>query len=217
MVTDRILHHNVCISDKRFSVTVDLDSVVFRFVYTNDVSIEIFHSDQSYSIPYLDNIFFPYITIDLAVAAFTKSANESLCNKAVTDDFRPSCINSVCAILGLIILLGLYARIFRDIYFLKERLHNISISMKKSAVTIFLVILAYFACYLPHWMYNFMQIILDADLSYYETAFTIECLSYVLYALNTFFDPVIYSFRIPVIRKIYFQLWLKMKPLCAYR
>ena len=161
--------------------------------------------------------FFPYITIDLAVAAFTKSVNESLFHKAVTDDFRPSCINSVCAILGLIILLGLYARIFRDIYFLKERLHSISISMKKSAVTIFLVILAYFACYLPHWMYHFMQIILDADLSYYETAFTIECLSYVLYALNTFFDPVIYSFRIPVIRKIYFQLWLKMKPSCAYR
>ena len=152
----------------------------------------------------------PYIAVDMAVAAFTVSNNETVFHRAISDDFRPKCINSVCAVIGLFALLALYALIFRDIFQFTERLHSIRISLKKSAVTICLVILAYFICFLPLWMYNFIQLIVGADLSTDDTAFTIECLSYVLYALNTFFDPVIYSFRLPIIRNIYIKLWQKI-------
>ena len=158
----------------------------------------------------------PYFTIDMAAAAFTRTSNETLFNRAVTDDFRPNCINSVCAIIGLVLLLALYTHIFRDIFLFKDRLKHVRISIKKSAVTIFLVILVYFICFLPLWVYNFIQLIVGIDLSSSNTAFTIECLSYVLYALNTLFDPLIYAFRIPIIRNIYKQLWKKCSPINCY-
>ena len=152
----------------------------------------------------------PYFTFDMTVAAFTMSNNETVFHRAISDDFRPNCINSICAVIGLVVLLALYAQIFRDIFSFTERLQGIRISLKKSAVTICLVILVYFICFLPLWMYNFVQLIVGTDLSIDDTAFTIECLSYVLYALNTFFDPVIYAFRLPIIRNIYFKLWQKI-------
>ena len=152
----------------------------------------------------------PYFTVDITVAAFTMASNETVFQRAISDDFRPNCINSVCAVIGLVVLLALYAQIFRDIFSFTERLQSIRISLKKSAVTICLVILVYFICFLPLWMYNFIQMIVGTDLSFNDTAFTIECLSYVLYALNTFFDPVIYSLRLPIIRNIYFKLWPKI-------
>ena len=60
MVPGRILY-NMYISNKWFGVTVDIDSIVFRIVYTNNVSTEIFYFVQSYNIPrniilYLANI-----------------------------------------------------------------------------------------------------------------------------------------------------------------
>ena len=154
----------------------------------------------------------PFIIVDMAVAVFTASSNETVFHRAVADDFNPNCINSVCAVLGLFALLILYALIFRDIFLFKERLRSIRISLKKSAITICFVILAYFICFLPMWMYNFIQMIFGTHLAIInDTAFTIECLTDVLYALNTLFDPLIYAFRIPIIRNMYAKLWKKLK------
>ena len=153
----------------------------------------------------------PYMTLEVTVAAFTKSANATLISAIVSDDFKSNCINSICALLGLVVILVLYFRIFRDIYFLKSRLHRDRISMKKSAVTISLVILAYFMCYMPLWTYIFIEIVSDTDLSDDARGFVLECVAYVLYALNTLCDPIIYSFRIPVIRDLYFKAWSKIR------
>ena len=154
----------------------------------------------------------PFIMIDMAVAVFTASSNETIFHRAVADDFSPSCINSVCAVSGLLVLLTLYALIFRDIFLFKERLRTIRISLKKSAVTISFVILTYFLCFLPMWVFTFIQMIVGTHLAMInDTALTIECLCDILYALNTLFDPVIYAFRIPIIRSTYAMLWKKSK------
>ena len=149
----------------------------------------------------------PYISLDMTVAAFSVSTNETVFHRAINDSFSPNCINSVCAILGVVLLLGLYAKIFRDIFLFTDRLQRLRTSLKRSAITICLVILAYVICFLPLWMYNFIEIIVGANLYINDMGFTIGCLSYILYATNTFLDPVIYVFRIPIIRNVYLQLW----------
>lgn len=153
----------------------------------------------------------PYISLDILIAACSKSSTISLVDAVVSDHFRSNCINSFCALLGFLIILALYITIFRNIYSLKKRLQTDRVSMKKSAVTICLVVLAYFVCYMPLWMFVFVEIIVDTDLSEDARGFILECLAYLLHVVNTLCDPVIYAFRIPVIRSVYLQALLKLK------
>ena len=155
----------------------------------------------------------PYISLDIVIAACRKTPNISLVDAVVSDNYRSSCINSFCALLGFIIILILYITIFRDIYSLKKRLKTESVSMRKSAMTISLVVLAYFVCYMPLWMFVFVEIIVDTDLSDDARGFILECLAYLLHVVNTLCDPVIYAFRIPIIRAVYFHALLKLKRL----
>lgn len=153
----------------------------------------------------------PYILLDIVVAAYDKWAYASLVDAVVNDNFRSNCINSVCTLLGFIIMLLLYSKIFRDIYSLKKRLRTDNISMKKSAVTISLVVLVYFVCYMPLWLYLLIKRQFATDLSAQSGGFAYGCLGYLLQVLNTLCDPVIYALRISNIRAAYYQSLLKLK------
>ena len=118
-----------------------------------------------------------------------------------------TCVVIVLSCLGFLVILTLNLMVCHAIYRLNETTIAERFSIRKSAITIFLVVSTYFSLYFSFWIVNAFHL-----LGFYEKFYIsfkhpdfvlIKLISNLLLIINTLCDPVIYGFRISDIRKVY--------------
>ena len=105
---------------------------------------------------------------------------------------------TIVAIFGFITILFLYIAVLKVLYTRNVGNQRETRSMKKVAITVFLIVCVYFLFYLPYWIPTIIAL-LDLELDYNLLIFYV--LSRSCLAINTACDPIIYAVRIPKIRE----------------
>ena len=126
-------------------------------------------------------------------------------------------INVGLALIGFIVILYLNKKVYREIAELNERTHAERFSLRKSSITISVIVSTFFMFYLPVWVRNAMEL-LDDDLHWNLFSkltrlqfHVIHLIPILLLVINTICDPMIYGFRIRDIRSVYLQWLSKVK------
>ena len=125
-------------------------------------------------------------------------------------------INFSLAVICLLIIIGLNLKTLRSVYKLLKRSPQEGQSLEKSAITILAIVVTYVLFYLPTWIVGILfvlhfrfQVLVLQSLTISQRSFVIAIFSQ-LKILNSLSDPLIYAFRISVIRKHYTKL-LRLK------
>ena len=125
-------------------------------------------------------------------------------------------INFSLAVICLLIIIGLNLKTLRSVYKLLKRSPQEGQSLKKSAITILAIVVTYVLFYLPTWIVGILfvlhfrfRVLVLQSLTISQRSFLIAIFSQ-LKILNSLSDPLIYAFRISVIRKHYTKL-LRLK------
>ena len=126
-------------------------------------------------------------------------------------------INVILAVICLILLCALNFKTYSAIRSLLKRAPREGESSKKSALTIFLIVGTYLTFYLPNWIlgvifilhYRYKVRILSPVTRNQQNFIT--ALFAQLRVLDSVSDPLVYAFRISVIREWYKKLFLKLK------
>ena len=128
-------------------------------------------------------------------------------------------VNVSLALVGFTMLLYLNIKVYREIAELNERTGGERFSLRKSSLTITVIVLTFFMLYLPVWVRNAMEL-LDDDLDWNLFSkltrpqfHVIHLLPILLLVINTICAPVIYGFRIADIRSVYSK-WLSKVKCC---
>ena len=142
----------------------------------------------------------PAILLDYIVPLFNTERTVPYLEEATSDLYEPYWFSLAAAIICFFTMVILYSIIIVEIY--KSHKLNQRGKMRKSAVTVCLIVLTYFLLYLPYWI-TVAAWVLDSIVPNTETELfdQIYLLTFLLTFINTACDPLIYAFRIKKIRQ----------------
>ena len=142
----------------------------------------------------------PAILLDFVIPLFHADKTVSYVEEATTDLYEPYWVSLFAAIICLFTMIILYCIIIKEIY--KSHKMNYRGKMRKSAVTVCLIVLTYFLLYLPYWI-TIGAWVLDSLVPNTESELfdLFYLMTFLLQIINTACDPLIYAFRITKIRQ----------------
>ena len=142
----------------------------------------------------------PAILLDFVIPLFHADRTVSYVEDATTDLYEPYWVSLVAAIICLFTMIILYSIIIKEIY--KSHKMNYRGKMRKSAVTVCLIVLTYFLLYLPYWIvigaWVLESIVPNTESDLFDQFYL---MTFLLQIINTVCDPLIYAFRIIKIRQ----------------
>ena len=142
----------------------------------------------------------PAILLDYVIPLFNTERTKPYLEEATSDLYEPYWFSLAAAIICFFTMVILYSIIIKEIY--KSHKLNQRRKMRKTAVTVCLIVLTYFLLYLPYWI-TVAAWVLDSIVPNTETELfdQIYLLTFLLTFINTACDPLIYAFRIKKIRQ----------------
>ena len=141
------------------------------------------------------------VFVDIAITLF--DGERTFGRFLVLDDYHaPTYLIVVLAVLVFVAIVGFYTSVIREIYKSNAAKLRETRRIRKSAVTICLVVFTFFLLYLPLWIAIIVEVVfnkLQIEVPKYFTS--LRLLLYLFLVINTFCDALIYAFRIRVIRQ----------------
>ena len=144
----------------------------------------------------------PAILLDFIIPLFHSERTVSYIEEVTTDIYEPYWFSVVVAILCLFTMIFLYFIIIKDIYKSHKLNQRGSRNMRKSAVTVCLIVFTYFLLYLPYWITVGVWVLDSIVITIYSELFDqFYLMTFLLQIINTACDPMVYAFRIKKIRQ----------------